>query len=97
MRKYLFAFVLLGFFIVFLSAGAFAQNKTVAKYAIELAQFSDTLRITLDALVGENDSIIILGAGNFPCICNQFPGESLNYCSVIKDVRGFVLRAQYDY
>src|SRR3989338_1328464 len=102
MRKYLFAFVLLGFFIVFLSAGAFAQNKTVAKYAIELAQFSDTLRITLDALVGENDSIIILGAENKSSyilydttIIEEFPGELIANAGEISSAHKFnVLQAE---
>ena len=98
MRKYLFAFVLLGFFIVFLSTGAFAQNKTVAKYAIELAQFSDTLRITLDALVGENDSIIILGAENKSSyilydttIIEEFPGELIANAGEVSSAHEFAV------
>ena len=98
MRKYLFAFVLLGFFIVFLSTGAFAQNKTVAKYAIDVAQFSDTLRITLDALVGENDSIIILGAENMSSyaiydtgIIEEFPKEIVANANEISSAHKFAV------
>ena len=98
MRKYLFAFVLLGFFIVFLSTGAFAQNKTFAKYAIDVAQFSDTLRITLDALVGENDSIIILGAENKSSyilydttIIEEFPREFIANAGEISSAHKFAV------
>ena len=98
MRKDLFAFVLLGFFIVFLSTGAFAQNKTVVKYAIDVAQFSDTLRITLDALVGENDSIIILGAENKSsyaiydtAIIEEFPKEIVANAGGISSAHKFAV------
>src|SRR3989344_974204 len=98
MRKDLFAFVLLGFFIIFLSTGAFAQNKTVVKYAIDVAQFSDTLRITLDALVGENDSIIILGAENKSSyaiydtkIIEEFPKEIVANAGGISSAHEFAV------
>ena len=98
MRKYLFAFVLLGFFIVFLSTGAFAQSKAVEKYSIDVAQFSDTLRITLDALVGENDSIIILGAENMSSyaiydtgIIEEFPKEIVANANEISSAHKFAV------
>ncbi|MBI2530366.1 MAG: hypothetical protein HYW05_04450 [Candidatus Diapherotrites archaeon] len=98
MRRTLSVVVLLAFFIVFLSTGAFAQNKAVAKYAIDVAQFSDTLRITLDALVGENDSIIILGAENRSSyaiydtgIIEEFPKEIVSSAGGISSAHKFAV------
>src|SRR3989344_6427068 len=96
MRRDCFVFVLLAFFIVVLSAGAFAQNKAAEKYSIGIAQFSNTLRITLDALVGENDSIIILGAENMSsyaiydtAIIEEFPKGIVANASGISSAHKF--------
>src|SRR3989344_8112447 len=102
MRRDCFVFVLLAFFIVVLSTGAFAQNKAAEKYSIGIAQFSDTLRITLDALVGENDSIIILGAENKSSyilydttIIEEFPRELIANAGEISSAHKFnVLQAE---
>ncbi len=91
MRKVLFLV-----FVLLLIANASSAPNNPIKYSLQIAQFSDTLRITLDALVSEHDSIIILGAENRSsyaiydtAIIEEFPREIIANAGGISSAHKF--------
>lgn len=84
-------------FVLLLIANASASNAPI-KYGLHIAQFSDTLRITLDALVSGNGSIIILGAENKSsyaiydtAIIEEFPKEIVENAGAIFSAHEFAV------